>query len=242
LHVALAIGTDDAAFAAEPVRGEDIGRWTDAAIEEANRGFSILEQNLARLSDEVRPDVSVLLSAKAPLLDRLEAARRLAPSGVRTRIHGDYHLGQVLVAQDDVMIIDFEGEPQRELAERRDKGSGLRDVAGMLRSFDYAAWSAVDRLRTRNGHVDTSVMARAFAWRDQATRAFLQAYWNVATPAGILPQDMEERQELLDLFRLQKAFYEVGYEAANRPSWLSIPVRGILELIASPIDMRSGPS
>jgi maltose alpha-D-glucosyltransferase/alpha-amylase len=104
----------------------------------------------------------------------------------------------------------------------------------MLRSFNYAAWSALDRMRTRHGQVDLHVTNRAFAWRDQAVRDFLDAYWPTTEAAGILPRDPKARDRLLELFRMQKAFYEVSYEAANRPNWLSIPVRGLLDLVATP--------
>ena len=129
------------------------------------------------------------------------------------------------------MIIDFEGEPLRDLAERRAKTSPLRDVAGMLRSFDYATWSALDRVRSRRAQIEPHVEARALAWRHAAAQNFLSGYWSRATRAGLLPEDMETRRSLLELFLLQKAFYEVGYEAANRPTWLSIPLRGLLDLL-----------
>jgi maltose alpha-D-glucosyltransferase/alpha-amylase len=234
MHAAFAAPTDGAAFRAEPIQDDDIHRWVAMALQEAKRGLALLRQREGDLSDDARADVSALLSRQEALFARIEAFARLPPSGLKTRIHGDYHLGQALVAQDDVMVIDFEGEPQRPLAERREKSSGLRDVAGMLRSFDYAAWSALDRLRARHGQIEERVGSRAFAWRDKAISDFLRAYWPVADAAGILPQDAGARDSLLELFRLQKAFYEVSYEAANRPSWLPIPIRGLIDLIATP--------
>jgi maltose alpha-D-glucosyltransferase/alpha-amylase len=231
LHAAFATPTDDPAFAAAPVEAVDVVGWVDAAIAEGEAALARL-QGLSGLADEVQADVARLLEARPEIFARLEALRGLAPSGLTTRIHGDYHLGQVLVAQDDVMIIDFEGEPQRDMAERRQKSTPLRDVAGMLRSFDYAAWSVLDQLRTRNGEVQPHIRERAFAWRDQAALNFLNSYWPRAARAGLLPDDMDSRRKLLQLFLFQKAFYEIGYEAANRPTWLSIPVRGVLELVA----------
>jgi maltose alpha-D-glucosyltransferase/alpha-amylase len=100
----------------------------------------------------------------------------------------------------------------------------------MLRSFDYAAWSAIDRLVGRRGQIEPRARERAFAWRQAATQSFLAGYWSRATRAGLLPEDAEARRSLLELFLFQKAFYEVGYEAANRPAWLSIPLRGLMEL------------
>jgi maltose alpha-D-glucosyltransferase/alpha-amylase len=128
----------------------------------------------------------------------------------------------VLVAHADVVIIDFEGEPRRSLEERRAKSSPLRDVAGMLRSFDYAAFAALDRLRAK-GAGSERADATAQAWLDWSRRRFLEAYEAAAAGTG--------GEELLRLLLLQKVFYEIGYEAANRPGWLSIPVRGALALL-----------
>ena len=103
----------------------------------------------------------------------------------------------------------------------------------MLRSFDYAAWSALDRLRSRHGELQAHVHERAFQWRASAIQNFLNGYWARAARAGLLPEDIETRRRLLQLFLFEKAFYEVGYEAANRPAWLSIPVRGVLDLVVA---------
>ena len=163
-----------------------LSRWVDEAVAEAERALGRLKRRPPGAAGGGRPRTSPLLvgargrAAEAP---RSRVAS-MAPSGGRSRIHGDYHLGQVLVAQDDVVIIDFEGEPQRSLAERRAKTSPLRDVAGMLRSFDYAAWSALDRLRSRHGAVEPHARDRAFAWRDYAAQNFLDGYWPRAARAG----------------------------------------------------------
>ncbi len=234
LHGAFATPTDDPAFAAEPAGADDISRWVDAAVAQAERALIALDRASLTLPDEAREDVRILGESRPALLDRLQAMRGRDVTGLKTRTHGDYHLGQVLIAQNDVMIVDFEGEPGRELDERRHKTSPLRDVAGMLRSFDYAAVSALDALRARQGQVDAALRQRARAWRDQATRDFLGAYWPTAERAGLVPNDAELGRNLLDLFLLEKAFYEISYEAANRPAWISIPVRGILDLIAPP--------
>jgi maltose alpha-D-glucosyltransferase/alpha-amylase len=230
LHAALATPTADPAFAAEPLTSEDIGHWIEATIEDGRRAFIEAERAAPELSEESRNEVSQLLAARSAIFERLASLRKVEPSGLKTRIHGDFHLGQVLVAQDDVVIIDFEGEPQRTLDERRQKASGLRDAAGMLRSFDYAAWSALDRLRARHGQMEPHVRARALAWRDSAAQNFLNGYWARAARAGILPENLEARRGLLQLLLFQKAFYEIGYEASHRPAWLPIPVRGVLEL------------
>jgi maltose alpha-D-glucosyltransferase/alpha-amylase len=190
---------------------------------------------LGSLPEQARVHAEALLAAEATLLARIDALSALSASGLKTRLHGDFHLGQVLVAQDDVMIVDFEGEPERDVAERREKTSALVDVAGMIRSFDYAAWAALDRLGARQGTVDARVRARALAWRDRATADFLAAYWQAAA-GGFLPAEPETRSSLLDLFKIRKAAYEIGYETANRPAWVPIPVRGLLDLLAEPAE------
>jgi maltose alpha-D-glucosyltransferase/alpha-amylase len=142
------------------------------------------------------------------------------------------------VAEHDVVIIDFEGEPRRQLEERRQKTSPLRDVAGMLRSLDYAAFAALDRVATRTPDLPQRVTEAARAWRDTAQAEFLAAYRAVAETMPSYPASAEAARGQLDLFVLQKAFYEISYEAANRPGWLSIPVRGLLALLAN--DTKEG--
>ena len=160
----------------------------------------------------------------------LEEFAAIPPAGQCIRVHGDYHLGQLLVSKTDVWIIDFEGEPQRPLAERREKTSPMRDVAGMLRSFDYAAWSALDRASSLAPDQAVAMHDRALSWRDGATADFLSSYFS-AFAGDIRSSTIKLDQQLLDLFLLNKAFYEIAYEAANRPGWLSIPVRGVMELL-----------
>ena len=138
----------------------------------------------------------------------------------------------MLVAQNDFYIIDFEGEPARPLAERRAKSSPLKDVAGMMRSFDYAAWAAVTNL----ADVDTGSVALvetlAEDWRQATERAFLGAYRETIAGCPSWPEDEGAAQRLLDLFLLEKALYEICYEAANRPNWIRIPLKGVTNLLA----------
>jgi maltose alpha-D-glucosyltransferase/alpha-amylase len=180
---------------------------------------------------EVASDISVLLAAKTDLMRRIAAVESLEPSGGKSRIHGDYHLGQVLICENDVMIVDFEGEPQRVLNQRRTKSSPLRDVAGMLRSFDYLAWSALDHRRHVAGELREAEIQRAVLWRDGAIDGFLRAYVEAASQIPTYPGEAKTAESLLQLFTIQKAVYEIGYEAANRPGWLSIPVRGLLDIL-----------
>ncbi len=230
LHAAFATPTRDRAFRTEAITARDIVRWVKDASRDVARALDIAKKAAPDLSGEAKEDAAALASARKAILAYVAAATDHPPSGLKSRVHGDLHLGQVLVAQDDVFIIDFEGEPQRSLSERREKTSPLRDVAGMLRSFDYAAWSALDRVRGVVGTVTPAIRDRAFGWRDAAGRDFLEGYAATAGSAGFLP-DPELQRALLDLFLIQKAAYEVQYEAANRPDWLSIPIRGLLSIV-----------
>src|SRR5919106_1337192 len=168
LHRAFATPTEDAAFAPEPIAHADLENWRRAVREQADAAFRALEQALPRLADEDREQAEALLARRDACYARIDGLTETGISAVKTRIHGDYHLGQVLVAQNDFYILDFEGEPARPLAERRAKSSPLKDVAGMLRSFDYAAWTAVTNLAEVHPGSDEIVRSLAEAWR-QAT-------------------------------------------------------------------------
>lgn len=164
----------------------------------------------------------------------MELIRRLAAVTVaaeKTRCHGDFHLGQVLVVQADLMIVDFEGEPVRGLEERRAKSTPLRDVAGMVRSLDYAAAAAVLQLAASRPQDLEELTRHALVWRNLATNAFLDCYIATAEGCSSFPTDRDVALQLLDLLVLEKALYEICYEAANRPTWLGIPVRGVTALL-----------
>ncbi|MFD1912208.1 maltose alpha-D-glucosyltransferase [Halodurantibacterium flavum] len=230
LHKALATDTEDAAFALEDLTQDHLRQWAEGAEAEARALLDRLEQ--AQLPDDAAPLAAALLDQREALLGRLRAVGQMRPSGKLSRIHGDYHLGQVLLAQNDVAIIDFEGEPARSLEERRAKSSPLRDVAGMLRSFDYAALSVITRHRASFGATADRALDRIEEWRQQVGREFLNAYRDHAEGAPSLPDSAEATQALLDLFLLQKAVYETAYELGNRPTWVGIPLSGILDLLA----------
>jgi maltose alpha-D-glucosyltransferase/alpha-amylase len=155
-------------------------------------------------------------------------------SAMRTRIHGDYHLGQVLFTGDDFVIIDFEGEPARPLRERRGKNSPLQDVAGMLRSFHYAAYAPLlaeisGREVTQEGLNSLEVWAQY--WQTWVSATFLKAYLGTSGSASSVPQSREELAVLLDAYVITKAIYELGYELNNRPCWLRIPLQGVSKLL-----------
>jgi len=184
------------------------------------------------VADEALAAAIDAVLARIPEVEAMvDALLSLDVAAAKTRLHGDFHLGQALVVQNDFVFVDFEGEPNRSLDERRRKSLPLRDVAGMLRSFDYAAWTVVSELLEADlGGRDTLVPA-ALLWRDMASRAFRNAYAEHAAGLPSFPADAGVRDRLLDILMLEKALYEITYEAANRPAWLGIPVRGVLAIL-----------
>lgn len=231
MHKALSAPTADEDFAVEPLTTDDISRWVNEAVGEAQDLLDRLDEGLSALPAPAQALAQDIMSQREMLISRIKAASNMEPSGGRSRIHGDYHLGQVLVTGRDVVIIDFEGEPKRSLAERRAKSSPLRDVAGMLRSFHYAAWTALDRHAQQNDDVPEPVRARAEAWRQRVSRDYLASYQAHIAGASSYPPSPDFAKALTDLFLLQKAIYEVGYELANRPDWVQIPLSGIRDLL-----------
>ncbi len=223
MHAALATRTGDPAFDPEPLDAASLQRIVSEARHEAGEALDVLAREAER-SPDLKTEIDRLLAARAGIDAWFSGFSAGEVGGWRTRIHGDYHLGQVLVSGEDAVILDFEGEPGRPLEERRAKTSPLRDVAGMLRSFDYAAFAARDRL---GGQAGEAARETADAWRERTSADFLRA-WEAAS--GV-PLTAEANTRLLDLFLLQKAFYELRYEAAMRPAWLSIPLRGIVSLL-----------
>ncbi|HXH51347.1 MAG TPA: putative maltokinase [Terriglobia bacterium] len=233
LHQAFAIESGDLDFQPEPVTAADVTGWKRQIQSEAETTFGLLANSESMLPPGQHARVQALLDQRERLLG-LVAGFELATGSatMKTRFHGDLHLGQVLVAEDDFYIIDFEGEPARPFAQRRAKHSPLRDVAGMLRSFDYAAWSAL--FDAGAGDVDQvkRLEKPAVDWKREASGAFMQGYRKTIEGCSSCPAEPDTFARLLDLFILEKALYEIRYELANRPSWLRIPVEGIMSLLA----------
>jgi maltose alpha-D-glucosyltransferase/alpha-amylase len=233
LHRAFAIDTDDPAFAREPVGPDDLEAWRADVRAQVENGFRILEDLRKRAPEGQTADIEAALAVRPAVEEALASVTAPPPGLMKTRLHGDYHLGQVVVAKGDIMVLDFEGEPIRSLEERRAKGSPVRDVAGMLRSLDYAAWAAVFRFIESDPAATEQLMPAALVWRNLAQNAFMEGYRETIGDCPSWPADAEEAQRLLRLFVVQKIFYEVGYEAANRPHWLRIPLAGIRDLFGN---------
>jgi maltose alpha-D-glucosyltransferase / alpha-amylase len=239
LHLALSgalasAAEDDPAFAPEAF-GELYQRSLYQSMRASTgKTFRLLRRSLKRLPEELRPEAEELLGRRQALLERFGALRGGKIEALRTRTHGDYHLGQVLWTGKDFRIIDFEGEPARPLSERRIKRSPLRDVAGMLRSFDYAVHAALRELVERGIVAADQLDALGLwgrLWYQESAAAFLRAYLETAEGSRIVPADEDHLRPLLDAYLLDKAIYELRYELDNRPAWAGIALRGILGLI-----------
>ncbi|RRW44791.1 maltose alpha-D-glucosyltransferase [Pseudomonas luteola] len=242
MHTLLAQDTDDAAFAPEKIDADSARTFAHRVREQVDAALDTLENKRASLDNASTQHLDKLVSQRKELGERIEALAEDVAGGLRIRVHGDLHLGQVLVSQDDAYLIDFEGEPARSLDERRAKYGPHKDVAGLLRSFDYAA--AMITMSSNSG-ADTSEEAMrqrrqaAETYRTTAYAAFLKAYREAA--AGIAHEWSERgEQAALDLYTLEKAVYEIGYEAANRPNWINIPLRGVAAIVDSLISGAKG--
>jgi len=207
LHHALASSTDDPAFTPEPLLTEDLQRWSASIVGEMGVTLSQAARHTPELEDR-----------REDLLGHAKQLAHVPPSGQKIRIHGDLHLGQVLRSEGDWLLFDFEGEPGRSFTQRREKYSALRDVAGMLRSFDYA--EATVRLE---GQPEGERL-------QPARQAFLEGYRAATRGAAFLPQDDASFTAMLGTFELEKMLYEVRYELQNRPDWVRIPIQALMRM------------
>lgn len=231
LHLALSSAPEDPVFRPEPFRDAGLRAFCDAAVDLAKQTFDLLREKQSILPAHAHELAANVLAAEKNAVHRLRSPLEITITAMGTRIHGDYHLGQVLFTGEDFMIIDFEGEPARSLRERRAKRSPLQDVAGMLRSFHYAAFAPLlgDRARPE----DLQQLATpARYWQTWVSATFLKTYLDISSHALYIPRSQLELQTLLDTFLLDKAIYELRYELNNRPQWVAIPLEGIAQLLA----------
>ena len=238
LHLALASEPGDPNFSPEPFVSADTQSFCDSAIELLTRNFDLLRQRRHLLGDRTQAGVLPTLELEESARYQFRSLLYMNLTAKRTRIHGDYHLGQVLFTGNDFVIIDFEGEPARSLAERRAKRSPLQDVASMLRSFHYAAYAPV--LAEENEEARRALDVWARYWYAWVAAMFLRTYIEVCGKAPHIPQDRFEMETLLDAYILDKAVYELGYELNNRPEWLAIPLQGVASLLSNaPVRKRN---
>jgi maltose alpha-D-glucosyltransferase/alpha-amylase len=231
LHLALATRTGNAAFDPQPLTRADLDAYRKRAMDEARSALGMLRARLDDLMAAERDKAIAVLAQQDRILARIEACAAEEPHGQKIRIHGDYHLRRVLVTRNDFVIVDFEGDPEHSLEQRRAKYSPLRDVAGMLCSVSYVEHSALHSM----GHDEagrTKLAALARAWAAKVRAAFLSAYDAQARDSPLYGSLQPDRG-LLDLFEVEKALYELRYELSNRPGSAGIPLQGILEWGAS---------
>jgi len=230
LHKALSAATGEAAFDPEPVSSTDLRDWTERVLGETAHTLDRLQTARANLSEAQQQAAAALLRRRRGLLGRV---RRLAPARIeasRIRYHGDLHLGQVLVAENDFLIIDFEGEPARPVSARRAKSSPLRDVAGMLRSFSYAGAVALEHVTADRPQDRERLAPLAADWEAASAAGFLDGYQTGVAGAACQPRRAEHTRRLIELFTVEKACYELRYELDNRPDWVGVPLAGLLAL------------
>ena len=212
----------------QPLTSADIDAYRLRALEEARHALDLLASNPEAVPAADRERATAVLAQRDRIVARIEAGAKVAPRGLKIRIHGDYHLGQILVTRNDFVIIDFEGEPGHSLEQRRAKHSPLRDVAGMMRSFGYVQQSALRSVAQNNAEAER-LAPLARAWELEVSAAFLSAY--EAAARDVAPHEsLQDGRGILGLFALEKALYELRYELGNRPNWIGIPLQGILDL------------
>jgi maltose alpha-D-glucosyltransferase/alpha-amylase len=236
MHAILARDTNDPAFVPETAGGTMTEQWTAQAVQQLGGAFAALDAQ-KEWEEAAAQDLAAVTPLRERLADIVQDLARSGPGSTLTRIHGDLHLGQVLVANGDVYIIDFEGEPAKPMVQRREKNHRLRDVAGMIRSFDYAAAVVKRKSLASHAHVaDPSRDAFLRTFVERGTQCFLNGYLE-AFPA----EDVKAEQDLLQLFLLEKAGYEIVYEAANRPTWIDVPLHGLAQLATQLIGEKVPP-
>jgi maltose alpha-D-glucosyltransferase/alpha-amylase len=231
LHLALSSDTEDPNFAPEPFSAHYQRSIYQSMESLTKRVLDILESNLKNIQDTQKEAAVEILGFEKEILGRLKALLKKKISAMKIRIHGDYHLGQVLYTGNDFVIIDFEGEPARALSERRLKRSPLRDVAGMIRSYHYAAYNSL----LKHEHVKPEEIPKLEPWADlwykYISGVFLRSYLDTVKDAPFIPRDRDELNIMLRAYLLEKAIYELGYELNNRPDWMIIPIKGIKHLL-----------
>jgi maltose alpha-D-glucosyltransferase / alpha-amylase len=231
LHLALAQGTSDAAFAPERMTAADLSALAADLRRQADQVLEVLTLQADGFPEPLSAQAHQLVAQRAAIMERLQAVATLTPGMTRIRCHGDYHLGQLLWNENNFVILDFEGEPMRPLAERRRKQSPLKDIAGMLRSLSYAAYAALFAFtRTRPEDMGRLEPWAAY-WQHWISVRFVQSYLTTAAGASFIPTERHDLATLLEAFVLDKALYELHYELNNRLDWVRIPLQSTLRLL-----------
>lgn len=229
MHIALASDKEEDSFMPCDFCQEDQENLYKNQVQLVNDQLTALQGQLNAFPKQVAAEAQTVIDYKPRILQILENIIQAPIAATQTRVHGDYHLGQVLDNGDDFYIIDFEGEPMRPIEERRSKTSPFKDVAGMVRSFHYAAYGELYLHPEKYAQNELPTLENwAAQWFHYISRFYLTAYFDRTESQGFIPTNKEQLQTLLRTFIIEKAIYEVGYEMNNRPNWLKIPLRGVL--------------
>jgi maltose alpha-D-glucosyltransferase/alpha-amylase len=232
MQLALASRDDVPDFKPDPITPADVGKWTEEVLRRAQRAFAKLARRRANAKGADGALIEEVLSHQASLPAHLRGLLPETLDAMKIRHHGDFHLGQMLIVKDDVVILDFEGEPRRTLAERRRKAPAARDVAGLIRSIDYSATAALERA-LKSAPDEQGKIARGLDdWREHSVAAVLAAYREFMVDPRLWPAGPGDADRLLDFFLLEKACYELEYEMAHRPDWLRVPLAGIQRILS----------
>jgi len=231
LHLALSSETEDINFAPEPFSVPYQRSLYQSMQSQTKRVFALLRKNVKNMPDNLKELTNEILNLEKTITDRYRDLFKRKISAMKIRIHGDYHLRQVLFTGNDFFMIDFEGDPARTLSERRLKRSPLRDVASMIRSFHYAIHVALLRYAPMRPEDMPVLEPWMDLWYRYVGGVFLRSYLDTVANAPFIPQNKEDINTMLKAFLLERAVYELGYELNNRPEWMIIPLRGIKYLM-----------
>jgi maltose alpha-D-glucosyltransferase/alpha-amylase len=231
MQLALASHDDIPDFKPERITAADVDKWTEAVLRRAQGAFAKLARHRAQTEGADRALIDEIMASETSLPDYLRGLLPETIDAMKIRHHGDFHLGQMLIVKDDVVILDFEGEPRRSMAERRRKIPAARDVAGLIRSIDYSATAALERA-LKSAPDESGKIARALDdWRERSVTAMLAAYREFMVDPRLWPSEPADADRLLDFYLLEKACYELEYELAHRPHWLRVPLAGLQRIL-----------
>ncbi len=220
-------------FAPERLDRNALGALANQMRAHGDAALDLLATRTSSLDDVSQDKARAILAARDALLARFDAIRALEDAGMRIRVHGDYHLGQVLRTEEDFVILDFAGDPGQSIEERRAKQSPLKDVAGMIRSYGYAAYAALFAFAVHAPDDYALLEPWAGTWERWAADAFVKGYLAGAGGTPLLPQERNALTTFLSAFVLDKALHELGYELHSRPDWVRVPLAGVHKLIRS---------
>lgn len=231
LHLAMSSETEDMSFAPEPFSVSYQRSLYQSMQSLTKRVFLLLSKNVKNLPDNLKGLAGEILHREKEIMDRFRGILRKRISAMKIRIHGDYHLGQVLYTGNDFFIIDFEGELARTLSDRRLKRSPLRDIASMIRSFRYATHAALSKYTPIKPEDMPLLEHWADLWYQYVVRTFLRSYLEKVGNAPFVPDDKETFRTILIAYLLERAIYELGCELTDRPEWVIIPLKEIKHLL-----------